>query len=278
MYIPRIAYGTWIPHSEDATKVTANVATAIKLGYTHIDTAQSYGTESYAIQGIINSGISRENIFLTSKIQSIQDSQSLKFHLGEVKYYDLLLLHYPPLGTGSRTAFKEAILKIWAAMQTYIHDDIALAIGVSNFYQNHLEILLEVCRENNFIFPLVNQIEMHPGNLELDYIPVIQDAGITPFAHTPLGGLGSQYFLENATLVDVGKCIGATPAQVILAYLLSRGIGVVTSSQQLQHMEESIRARDFHLTPEDIMSIVETGFGPIVEGSVDAWDDNTLLC
>jgi diketogulonate reductase-like aldo/keto reductase len=286
MEIPLIAYGTWLDNYNDAPIITDRVKNAIELGYTHIDTARGYGTESYAIQGIIDSGIPRDAIYLTSKVKSIIDPDILKKDLGDMNYYDLLLLHYPPLGTRSRNSFKRAISKIWGQMQLYIFDGVTRAIGVSNFYQNHLEVLLEVCTENNFIFPAVNQIEIHLGNLELNYVPFMQDNGIIPFAHTPLGGLGSYYLLNNEVLINIStrissENISVSPANIILAYLLKRGIGVVTSSKNYQHMEESIRVMDTipYLTEEDMQTInsTESGFGPMVEGSIISWQDNMDL-
>lgn len=254
---------------------------AIELGYTHIDTAQNYGTEPFVIQAINESGISRNSIYFTSKVGSIVDSNTLRLKLGHMQYYDLLLLHYPPLNIHSREEFKRAILPIWIGMEDYIRSGVTKSIGVSNFYQNHLDLLLEVCDEYNLTFPLVNQIEIHPGNLELEYVPYMQSKGIIPFAHTPLGGLGSQYLLNNEILMEIGTRIGATPAQVVLAYLLKRKIGVVTASKNPIHMNESIHSAEFisSLTPDDIEAINNTdmGLGPIIEGSQYSWDNNSQL-
>lgn len=279
--IPLIAYGTWVENFKDAPSIVNRVKKAIELGYTHIDTAQNYGTEPFVIQAINESGISRNSIYFTSKVGSIVDSNTLRLKLGHMQYYDLLLLHYPPLNTHSREEFKRAILPIWIGMEDYIRSGVTKSIGVSNFYQNHLDLLLEVCDEYNLTFPLVNQIEIHPGNLELEYVPYMQSKGIIPFAHTPLGGLGSQYLLNNEILMEIGTRIGATPAQVVLAYLLKRKIGVVTASKNPIHMNESIHSAEFisSLTPDDIEAINNTdmGLGPIIEGSQYSWDNNSQL-
>ena len=279
--IPLIAYGTWVDNINDAPLISTRVRDSIELGYTHIDTAIIYGTESYAIQGINESGISRDNIYVTSKIRSIENVENLRMNLGHLQYYDLLLLHYPPLDTYSRDIFKEKVLSLWIGMERYLRSGLTKAIGVSNFYQNHLELLLEVCDENNLILPLVNQIEIHLGNLELAYVPYMQSKGIIPFAHTPLGGLGAKYILNNDILSTIATRIGATPAQVVLAYLLKRNIGVVTSSKNLIHMNESIHSPEFisALTIDDMNAINSTdmGMGPIIQGSQYSWDDNSRL-
>lgn len=279
MNVPLIAYGTWVDDRKDIVLMKDRVKIAIGLGYNHIDTAYNYGTEKSCIQAINELKIPRDKIFFTSKILTLINAKTLRTALGSLQYYDLLLLHYPPLDTGSREKFKSAVLPIWKGMQSYINDGITKAIGVSNFYHNHLELLLEVCDENNLIPPVVNQIEIHPGNLELEYVPYMQKRGIIPFAHTPLGGLGSKYILNNEIFQIIGERIGATPAQVVLSYLLKRNIGVVTSSKNTQHMIESIHAAAFILTPDDMIAIDSTdmGLGPMIEYSNVSWSDNFTL-
>jgi len=277
--LPLIAYGTYIDNRNDIPKILDRVKTAITLGYTHIDTAHNYGTEKYVLQAI--NGIDRNTIFITSKIQHIINIETLRTQLGEAQYYDLLLLHYPPLNTRSRSNFKSKLLPIWRAMDEYVRSGVAKFIGISNFYNNHLDILLDLCQDHNLIYPIVNQLEIHPGNLELQYVPYMLSKNILPFAHTPLGGLGSRSLLTNEILTTIGSRIGATEAQVVLAYLLKRGIGVVTSSSNVNHMEESIQASHFinYLSPEDmdLIDSTEIGFGPLTEGSAYAWEDNTHL-
>jgi diketogulonate reductase-like aldo/keto reductase len=281
--IPLVAYGTWVDDIHDAPTMKDRVKTAILLGYRHIDTAKNYGTEPFVIEAmkeVQSLGIGRESLFLTSKVMGYISSESLRSDLGYAQYYDLLLLHYPPLDARSRDEFKNKIRPIWANMQSYITNGITKLIGVSNFYQNHLDLLLEVCDENGFVFPSVNQIEIHPGNLELQYVPYMQSRGILPFAHTSLGGLGSKFILTNEILSAVGGRLGATPAQVVIAYLLRRQIGVATSSKNPGRMAESINIANIaeKLTLDDISIINSTdGFGPMIHGSIASFENNMLL-
>lgn len=281
MEIPLVAYGTWVANVAEIPDIVPQVKTAIQLGYPHIDTAKNYGTEPYVIQAIVESGIPRDSIFLTSKLILPIAPSILQTNIGTLQYYDLLLLHAPPFHTGSRAQFKEKILSIWIDMNSYLHTGITKAIGVSNFYQNHLDILLEVCAENSLIHPVVNQIEMHPGNLELQYVPYMQSRRIAPFAHTPLGGLASQYVLNNEVLIEIGTRLGASVAQVILAYLLRRRIGVITASKNPIHMADSLQSPRFsnQLTETDIMAIdaTDAGVGPFIELAQIAWEDNMTL-
>lgn len=276
--VPLIAYGTWVQDLIEAPNMRKLVYEAIQIGYTHIDTARNYGTEHYVFQAI--SEFPRESIFLTSKISGYIAIETLRKELENIQYYDLLLLHHPPYVTSS-DEFKYEIFRLWQQMQQYISSGITKMIGVSNFYPNQLKLLLEVCYENGFILPVVNQIEIHPGNLELDYVSIMQSQDILPFAHTPLGGLASQYILNNEILTNIGKRIGTTSAQVVLAYLLKRGIGVVTRSKDIKRMSESIHSGEFSeiLTEDDMIAInnTESGLGPIIENSQRAWDNDKNL-
>ena len=281
MEIPLIVYGTWFDNIKNAPIMKDFVEIAIELGYNHIDTATNYGTELYTIEGITETNINRQDIFFTSKIALLVNIERMRTNLAGMQYYDLLLLHYPSLNTGSRQKFKQAIKPLWEGMQMYRNNGIVKNIGVSNFYLNHLDLLLEVCDEYNLSYPVVNQIEIHPGNLELAYVPYMKSKNIIPFAHTPLGGLSSKQLLSNEIFINIGRRIGATPAQVVLAYMLKRGIGVVTASKNIDHMGESIRSRDFIsiLTDDDmkLINATDTNLGPMIYNSNIAWEDNIQL-
>lgn len=279
--IPLIAYGTWVENIEDAPKIRNRVRTAIELGYRHIDTARNYQTESYAIDGIIDSQIPRQLIFLTSKIFTYTDVETLKVNLGSLQYYDLLLLHYPPLKSQYRNDFKNVLTILWEMMQLYLDEGITKFIGISNFYQNHLDILLEICDERQYVLPSVNQIEINIVNSELSYVKYMQDRNIIVFAYSPLGGLASQWLLNNDIILDIAIASNINPVQIIIAYLLSRRIGVVTASKNPDHMIQSIKSADFidQLTDNDIerLNAIDTGIGPSTEGAIAAFTHNIYL-
>lgn len=290
MQIPPIAYGTWV--QEDTFDISNKILKAVELGYIHIDMAVSYNTEQYVVKLIKEHNISRDTIFLTSKIEfpnvttidicNFSDEiKSLRSNLETLKYYNLILLHHPPLNSKYREEFKIELLPLWMKMDLLVKMGIAKTIGVSNFYRNHLDILLEICNENSLTLPSINQIEVHLGNLELDYIPYLQNKNITPFAHSPLGGLGSKYILNNEILITISEKLKITPAQIILAYLLKRGIGVVTSSNNPLHMKDSFDAAKFisYITNDDIKAInsTENNLGPMICGAATAWEHNNLL-
>lgn len=277
--IPLIAYGTYIDNPMEIANIYGRIEKAINIGYNHIDTAYNYNTEGFVIDAVSN--ISRDSIFITSKIQNLISSDAIKKNLRTLEYYDLLLLHYPPLNERNRGNFKNKLRSMWKTMNKYIEDGVTRYIGISNFYKNHLDILLEICVEENLIAPLINQIEIHPGNVELEYVSYMKDRDIIPFAHTPLGGMASVSLLSNEKLIDIGRRIRATPAQVILAYLLRRGIGVVTTSKDEKHMEESLHAGEYiSLLNNDDINIIndtEIGLGPMTIWSARAYEHNMLF-
>lgn len=261
-----ITYGTW--NGDNESSIKDRIKIALSLGYTHFDTAENYHTEADIMQALKECSMSRESIFLTTKIVDIV---SLEYT------YDSLLLHYPPLNTGSRENFKQSLYNIWKRMQVYIVDGTAKKLGVSNFYKNHLDILLEICHENNFILPHVNQIAIHLGNLELDYVPYIQNKGIIVCAHSSLGGLGAKFLLKNDLLKSISVRLGVTPAQVMISYLIKRNIKVIISSSNEIHIRENMQTID--ITEDDIFKINELnlGYGPMIEKAELSYEDNLTL-
>lgn len=286
MNIPLIAYGTWIDPMgyEPPSSMITRVATAIQIGYTHFDTAWSYGSEKYLIQAIVESGYPRDTFFITSKIarlQSLPTLNQLQSAVKEIQYYDLLLLHGPPLDTESRDDFKQKIFHLWGGMVDFVKAGLVKMIGVSNFYRNQIDLLLEVCLENNLPYPVVNQIEIHPGNLELSYVPYLQSKNIIPFAHTPLGGILSKFVLNNEILIQIANRLHITPAEVVLAYLLKRGIGIITTSRDPNRMSRSLHVATIipKLTDMDMIQLntLESDGGPLGELQQASYHDNIHL-
>jgi diketogulonate reductase-like aldo/keto reductase len=152
-------------------------------------------------------------------------------------------------------------------------------IGVSNFYRTQLDLLLEVCEQFELYLPVVNQIEIHIWNLELEYVSYLKSLDIVVFAHTPLGGLGAKWFLQDETLNRIATRLGTTPAQVMFSYLLGRQIGVVTSSKNMDHMREFFQ--DVKLTREDMEAINQLdnkeGQGRVIDSTQEIWAQELML-
>jgi glycerol 2-dehydrogenase (NADP+) len=275
---PVVAYGTWVSSPDEAPQMIERVKMALAAGFRHIDTAHNYRTEQYVIQAMKESGLRRDQIFLTSKVETPPLPATMQLVLGSVGHYDLLLLHGPPRAR-TREEFKEKVFHLWAQMHTYVKLGLVRMIGVSNFYRTQLDLLLEVCEQFELYLPVVNQIEIHIWNLELEYVSYLKSLDIVVFAHTPLGGLGAKWFLQDETLNRIATRLGTTPAQVMFSYLLGRQIGVVTSSKNMDHMREFFQ--DVKLTREDMEAINQLdnkeGQGRVIDSTQEIWAQELML-
>lgn len=242
MNMPLIGFGTWvnIDDGQHPSIMKSATRTALQVGYRHFDTAFNYETEDFVVESINQSGIPRDQIFLTNKSGSAPNIKDLN---SGIKYYDLFLLHHPPLVSPSE--FKKNLTDQWIQMNELLKSGLVKAIGVSNFYDRQLTILLDICDEFNLIKPSVNQIELHPFNQNWELVFYCQINDIQVVAHSPLGGLASQYILQSEIIKDIADQIGATPAQVILASTLKRGIGVIPRSLKRERMIENLDSANF---------------------------------
>jgi len=231
---------------------------AISVGFNHIDTAQSYRNESEAGTAIRESGLKREEIYVTTKYSGLDglDVQtsiynSLK-NLG-LSYVDLYLIHHPRLATPD-------IPTAWKEFEKIIADGLAKSIGVSNFDESQLKILLGSAK----VKPAVNQIMVHPYVLS-QQAPTISYArthGIVTEAYSPLIPITHMPGGPVDAPVDViAKRLGVTPDQVLLAWTKEKlgGGVVVTASSKKQRLEGYLNAGDIALTADDIVSIDAAG-------------------
>jgi diketogulonate reductase-like aldo/keto reductase len=246
MNMPLIGFGTWVDigHGQDSSIMKLATQTALQVGYRHFDTAFNYETEDFVVESIIQSGIPRDQIFITNKSGSAPTVEDKSSTIGmKINYYDLFLLHHPPLVPSLE--FKKNLIDEWIRMNNLLTSGLVKAIGVSNFYDRQLRILLDICEELNLIKPSVNQIELHPFNQNWELVFYCQINNIQVVAHSPLGGLASQYILQSEIIKDIADEISATPAQVILASALKRGIGVIPRSLKKERMIENLDSANF---------------------------------
>ena len=167
--IPCIGYGTW--KTPDGETASASVRTAIELGYRHIDTAAAYGNETSVGEGIRESGISREQLFVTSKVWNTERGYEKTLHAFEktcqdlgTDYLDLYLIHWPA-SVNQFENWEEINISTWKAMMELYKEGRVKAIGVSNFMPHHLKALMETD-----IIPMVDQIEFHPGWMQKETV------------------------------------------------------------------------------------------------------------
>lgn len=273
MDMPLIGFGTWIDFDTyQPSIIGSSIQIALQVGYRHFDLAFNYETEKFVTDAIVKSGISRSEIFLTNKSGTAPDPEEL------TQYYDLFLLHHPPFVSSSD--FKREMTNQWIKMNTLLKSGIVKNIGISNFYDKQLEILLDICNEFKLVKPSVNQIELHPFNQNWELAFLCQINDIQVVAHTPLGGLAAKYILQSELISDIANEIGATPAQVILASTLKRGIGVIPKSLNLERIIENIDAANFisRITDQhlELLRTLDSGY-PMVILSTTSYSYNAEL-
>ena len=243
--IPQVGLGVFqVPPEETAATVRA----ALEAGYRHIDTAQGYGNEEGVGAGIAASGVAREEVFVTTKLDNDShgaDSavpvleESLR-RLG-TDYVDLYLIHWP-------LPALDRYVATWRGFQEASRAGKARAIGVSNFQIPHLERLAA----ETGIMPAVNQIELHPLLQQAELRRYHQEHGIVTEAWSPLA---KAEVLDHPLLVELAERHGRTPAQVVLRWHIQLGNVVFPKSTSPERMSENIDVFDFALDEQDVDAI-----------------------
>ena len=239
--IPVLGFGTF--QITDPVEAEQSVIAAIKAGYRHIDTAQSYMNEEAVGRGIANSGVPREELFVTTKVwvenvsyEGVKASfeRSLK-RLG-LDYLDMLLIHQP----------YSDVHGAWRAMEGLQEQGKVRAIGVSNFAVDRAVDLATF----NKVVPQMNQIEINPFHQRIEVIAALKEEGIMPEAWAPFAE-GKNDIFNNEVLVAIGKKYNKSVAQVITRWLVEQDIVVLAKSTKPERMAENLDVFDFALTDED---------------------------
>jgi 2,5-diketo-D-gluconate reductase A len=250
--IPQLGFGVFlVPDSE--TK--AAVATALQAGYRHIDTAKLYGNEVGVGAAIAESGIARDDLFVTTKVWNSEqgyDSAIASFEasldrLG-LDRLDLLLIHWPAPAINR-------YVDTWRAFEKLQADGRVRAIGVSNFHQEHLQRLLD----ETSVVPAINQIELHPLLPQTELRAFNAEHGIVTEAWSPLAR--GRSVLTEPVVTAIAERVGKTAAQVILRWHIELGNVVIPKSVTPARIVENLDVFDFSLTAEDVAGItgLETG-------------------
>ena len=249
--MPMLGFGVF--QVKEGQEAVNSVKVALESGYRHIDTATIYGNEQSVGKAIKESGILREEIFITTKIwnevQRTGDpeqafTQSLK-DLG-TDYIDLYLIHWPVKGKYVDT---------WLALEKIYKSGRAKSIGISNFHEHHIADIKKVWS----VVPVMNQIELHPRLTQKPLIECCRKHDIIPESWSPLGGSGDSEvrdnLLENDVIKSIGAKYGKSPAQVILRWNIDLGIVTIPQSVTPSRIRDNINIFDFALTPDEIASI-----------------------
>lgn len=268
--IPALGLGTWQSKPHEVEKA---VEIALRKGYRHIDTALAYANEAEVGLGIKNSGVPRDEIWITTKLDNTwhkRVAEGLESSLKSLgtDYIDLYLMHWPS-STDPSDLNKHYLdwdfVKTWEEMQKLPKDKVR-AIGVSNFGIKNLEILLNspTCK----VVPAVNQIEIHPNNPSPKLIKYNNSKGIHSTGYSCLGSTNSPLYSDE-TLLSVAKAKGKTPQQVLLAWGIQQGWSVIPKSVNKERIETNFELDGWELTPEEIKSI--SGLTGRFKVCGDAW-------
>ncbi|MFV0592011.1 MAG: aldo/keto reductase [Draconibacterium sp.] len=278
LMMPQLGLGVWtIPND----KVVKNIITAVENGYRLFDTAARYENERGVGEAIRTCGISREEIFVTSKLSyddlgydaTLKGFDSSLKKLG-MDYIDLYLIHFP-------VPDKKLTIESWKALEhIYKNEGRAKAIGVSNFKTGHLEALMQ---ESNTV-PAINQIELHPTFTQEEIRKYAKEHNIIVESWSPLGGVANTQFrskdaanspkiLELPILAKLSEKYGKTPAQIVLRWHIELGLVVIPRSKSVEHIKANSHIFDFQLTAAEVAEISGLKAGYRLGPDTNLWND-----
>ena len=244
--IPQIGVGTWTLRGETARQ---NVRQALEAGFRHIDTAQGYENETEVGLGIADSGIRRQDLFVTTKVatnimregrQAVRQSIDKSLAKLNTGYIDLLLIHWP---------VKDCVKHTWQVMEDYVRQGKVRSIGVSNFNRHHLDDLLAYAE----IRPVINQIEVHPLMTQEENIAYNHSLGIQVEAWGPFGQ-GDIDVVGQPLLQSLAQKYQKTASQIVLRWITQRNLITIPRAKP-SHFAENLEVLTFSLSDEDMQSI-----------------------
>lgn len=241
--MPWLGLGVW--KTKEGEEVIQSVKSAIAAGYRSIDTAAIYGNEEGVGQAIRESGVSRDELFITTKVwnddqgyeKTLQAFETSRKKLG-LDIVDLYLVHWPG---------KDKYLDTWKALIHLQKEGLVRSIGVSNFQIRHLQHIIE----DTGVVPVVNQVELHPLLSQKELLGFARENQIVLEAWSPL----MQGNLDQPVLAQIAEKYGKTTAQVILRWDIQNGVIVIPKSVKEYRIRENAGIFDFELSAEDMAAI-----------------------
>lgn len=245
--IPQLGFGVFkVPPAETAATVT----TAFEVGYRHIDTAQMYGNEAGVGEAIAASGIARDELYVTTKLNNgfhRPDDARREFAASlerlRLDRVDLFLIHWP-----LPTRYDGDFVSTWRTLTEFVEDGRAASIGVSNFQPAHLDRIVA----ETGIVPVVNQVEVHPFFTNESVRTANDSHGVLTEAWSPIA---RGQVADDPTIREVAERLGRTPAQVTLRWHVQRGDIVFPKSSSRERMQQNFAIFDFELGPDDMAAL-----------------------
>jgi 2,5-diketo-D-gluconate reductase A len=250
--IPQLGYGVFkVPADETRRAVT----TALDAGYRHIDTARLYDNEAEVGEAVRESGLLRDEVFVTTKVWSTDQGYDNTMRAFDASMrrlgfdvLDLYLIHWP-------TPARDLYVETWRAMEKLYMDGRIRAIGVSNFQPDHLRRLLDRCE----VVPVINQVELHPYLQQHEVRKTDEQLGVLTEAWSPIARGGA--LLADPTITSLADKHGRTPAQVVLRWHIELGHVVIPKSVTPSRMEENLDIFGFSLDEDDMAAIARLDRG-----------------
>jgi 2,5-diketo-D-gluconate reductase A len=240
--IPQLGFGVWQVSNDEAVPV---VGEAIRTGYRMIDTAQGYGNEEGVGKAIAESGLGRDEIFITSKLANGQQGydKTLTAFMGTlgklgVDWLDLFLIHWP-------VPAQDKYAETWKAFVQLQKDGRIRSIGVSNFLPEHLDRIIA----ETGVTPAVNQVELHPEFQQRAVRDLHRQNGIAIESYSPLG---RGRLLDHPVISEIARKHGKSPAQAILRWHLQEGLIVIPKSATPERIRANFAVTDFALDGDDM--------------------------
>ncbi|MFL6073723.1 MAG: aldo/keto reductase [Mycobacteriales bacterium] len=238
--MPLVGFGTWQLRGRQAYE---SVRRALEVGYRHLDTATMYGNESEVGRAVKDSGLAREDIFLTTKLPPGRAGQERATITASLRalgtdHVDLWLVHWPPSA--------RLLESTWREFLAVRNEGLATAVGVSNYSLGQIERLIAVTGEA----PAANQIPWSPAQYDAELLAESRRLGVVVEGYSPLKGTN----LRNRTLARIADTHGVTPAQVVLRWHVEHGIPVIPRSSDPDRIATNF-ALDFSLTDEEMAQL-----------------------
>lgn len=244
--IPQLGLGTW--KSTDPAGFEEAFKAATKAGYRHFDTAQAYHNEQFLGEAWKKSGLKREELFITTKIQAehfgyrrAQKTIQPSLQKLQTDYVDLLLLHFPVPVLRKKT---------WLVAEEALAAGQAKSIGVSNYTIRHLEEMQSYAK----VLPAVNQVELHVFLQQPEIIKYCKEHDIVVEAYSPLA---RAHILDNKAVIDIAQKHKKTYVQIMLRFLIEQGLVVIPKSVTPSRIRENFDIFDFSLDKEDMTKLVQ---------------------
>jgi len=245
--IPQLGFGVFQVDPDETERI---VSDALEVGYRHIDTAAIYGNEVGVGRALANSGIPRDELYITTKLwnsdqgtQSAFDAIDLSLEKLGLEQVNLYLIHWPRPDL-------DRYLESWLAMEQMRADGKTVSIGVSNFHEAHLQKIID----GSSTVPAVDQIELHPGLAQRELSAFARDRGIHIEAWGPLGQ-GKYDLFDMPAIADAAAAHDVTPAQAVIRWHLQTGNIVFPKSNRRERMAENFDVFGFELSPEEMSAI-----------------------